>query len=56
MSRQKTACLGPVTRRECLAAGALGLGGFALPDLFRLQALANERGQEVDSDTSVIFV
>src|SRR5947207_291876 len=29
-----------LTRRECLRAGYLGLGGLALPDLLRLRSLA----------------
>jgi hypothetical protein len=34
----------------------LGVGGMALPDLFRLQAQAAEAGRPVDQDTAVIFV
>lgn len=56
MNFGKSLCSGPVTRRECLAAGALGLGGLALPDLFRMQAQAAEAGRRVDPDTSVIFI
>ena len=56
MSIHSRPCAGPVRRREFLAAGALGLGGFALADLFRSHALAAERGHAVDSDTNVIFV
>jgi hypothetical protein len=50
------ACSGPVTRREFLAAGMLGVGGLALPDLFRVQARAAEAGRSIDQDTAVIFV
>lgn len=49
-------CRGPVTRRECLAAGLLGLGGLTMPDLFRLQAQAAAAGRPIERDTSVIFV
>src|SRR5215207_3389345 len=56
MQRVRPVCTGPVTRRETLMAGALGVGGMALPDLFRLRAEAAERGIKVDEDTSVIFV
>jgi hypothetical protein len=56
MSQPGTFCPGPVTRREALTAGMLGLGGLAMSDLFRLQASAAERGLPVDQDTAVIFV
>ena len=56
MSMFSRPCAGPVRRREFLAAGALGLGGLSLADLFRAQALAEEGGHAVDSDTNVIFV
>lgn len=56
MRNQKNRCLGPMTRREILTAGVLGVGGMALPDLFRMQAQAKEAGRIVDEDTSVIFV
>ncbi len=49
-------CLGPVNRREFLAAGALGLGGLSLPDLFRCRAAAAAAGRSVDEETAVIFV
>ena len=49
-------CSGPVKRREFLAAGALGLGGLSLPDLFRCRAAAAAAGKSVDEETSVIFV
>jgi hypothetical protein len=39
-----------------LAAGLLGVGGLTLPELFRLQALAEDAGRPITSDTSVIFV
>ena len=49
-------CAGPVKRREFLAAGALGLGGLSLPDLFRCRAQAAAAGKSVDDETSIIFV
>ena len=49
-------CPGPATRREFLAAGALGLGGLGMADLLRYRANASEAGLTVDSDTSIIFV
>ncbi len=49
-------CPGPVSRREFLAAGALGLGGLTLPDLFRMRAQAAGLDKVSDPDTSIIFV
>jgi Protein of unknown function (DUF1501) len=49
-------CFGPVKRREFLAAGALGLGGLTLPDLFRCRETAAATGRSVDEETAVIFV
>src|SRR5258708_2381445 len=48
-------CLGPLSRRSFLQAGALGLSSFGLADLFRRQAQAAPVAG-ADSDTSVIFV
>ncbi len=56
MKREQRLCPGPATRREFLAAGALGLGGLTLPDVLWLRASAAEQGTPVDNDTSVIFV
>ncbi|MEO8493587.1 MAG: DUF1501 domain-containing protein [Planctomycetota bacterium] len=56
MNRSHNLCSGPVSRREFLAAGLLGVGGLTLPELFRLQALAEDAGRPITSDTSVIFV
>lgn len=56
MKKQSGLCRGPVCRREFLAAGMLGVGGMALPDLFRLRTQAAESHPAVDQDTSVIFV
>jgi len=53
---QQSFCPGPIRRREFLAAGMLGLGGMALPDLFRLRAQAAEAGKKSEDDTSIIFV
>ena len=49
-------CRGPVTRREFLTAGMLGLGGLTLADYFRIQARAADAGIPIESDTAVIFV
>lgn len=43
-------------RREFLAAGMLGIGGLALPDLFRARAAASAAGKPTDDETSVIFI
>ena len=56
MNKPLGICPGPATRREFLAAGMLGVGGMAMPDLFRLRASAAEGGETVDQNTSVIFV
>ncbi|MGE3405328.1 MAG: DUF1501 domain-containing protein [Pirellulales bacterium] len=57
MTKQRRHCAGPTTRREFLAAGMLGVGGLALPDLLRLQsAAAAAEGTTPDQDTSIIFV
>ena len=56
MQYKKRACSGPVGRREVLTAGVLGVGGLTLPDLFRMQARAEEAGRSIDRQTSVIFV
>ena len=56
MQFPKRVCSGPMKRREFLAAGMMGVGGMALPDLFRLQAQAEQAGHEVDQQTSVIVV
>lgn len=56
MSQVATRCLGPVSRREFLRAGALGLSGLSLADVFRLQAAAESTGKRIPDDTSVIFL
>ncbi|MCA8982322.1 MAG: DUF1501 domain-containing protein [Planctomycetaceae bacterium] len=48
-------CTGPGDRRWFLKAGALGLAGFSLTDLFRLRAQAESAGKQTP-DTSVIFI
>ena len=48
-------CTGPVSRREFLRAGALGLGGLTVADLLRLRAQAGESTAPA-RDTSVIFI
>jgi hypothetical protein len=55
MIEQQKRCSGPISRRSMLQAGALGLAGFGLPDLFRLRAQAASTATK-DADTSVIFV
>lgn len=56
MNQPLRTCLGPMKRREVLVAGALGVGGLCLPDLFRLRVQAAEAGTAIDQETSVIFV
>ena len=48
-------CPGPLSRRNFLQVGALGIGGLGLADLLRLRAEANEAGS-AKSDTAVILV
>jgi len=58
MSQAPAICPGPVSRREFLRLGMLGMGGLTLPELLRLRADAAEspsRSQTQD-DTAVIFV
>lgn len=55
MSYARPVCPGPVSRREFLRVGMLGLGGLTLPELLRLRAQAAE-SRTVESDTSIIFV
>ncbi|MEX0679690.1 MAG: DUF1501 domain-containing protein [Pirellulales bacterium] len=45
-------CPGPIARREFLRAGALALGGMALPDLLRARAWA---GQPPPDTTVILF-
>jgi len=47
-------CPGPVTRRQALQVGTLGLAGLSLADLLRMRAEAGQSAAELD--TSVIFV
>ena len=52
-------CAGPVSRREFVRAGVLGMGGLTLPEFFRMRAAAAEstgNRQELPQDTSVIFL
>ncbi len=56
MDKNPKLCRGPISRREFLTAGALGVGGLTLPDLLRLRAHAAQVDTPVDQDTSVIFV
>ena len=44
------------TRRVALKAGFLGVTGLALPDLFRIQARAKEKGGSAANDRSVILI
>lgn len=56
MSSRVTACPGPIARREFLRAGALGLGGLTMPQLFQMRAAQAAAMGKADPDTSVIFV
>lgn len=65
MLQNDVVCPGPVSRREFLRVGALGLGGMTVADLLRLRASANESqngkspvgsGTTTNTDTAVIFV
>ncbi len=47
MSAHRANCVGPVTRREFLRVGAMGLGGLTLADLLRARANAGVTGQEL---------
>jgi hypothetical protein len=53
-SRRETNCDGS-TRRDFLKVGALGVGGFLLPDLLRARAAARASGQST-KNTSVIWL
>jgi hypothetical protein len=48
-------CHGPITRRQALSAGSLGLGGFCLADLLRLRE-SEAASAPGHADASVIFV
>jgi hypothetical protein len=48
----KQLCEGPISRRNVLSIGALGLGGLALPDILQARDLAGNKSK----DTSVIFI
>jgi len=48
-------CPGPLSRRQFLQFGALGLGGLGLNNLLSLRAATREAGQSAP-DTSVIFI
>lgn len=54
MRDNRPLCSGPVSRREFLRVGMLGLGGMTLPDLLRLRALGATQPDK--NDTSIIFV
>src|SRR5277367_2823252 len=53
-SRNGTNCDG-ASRRDFLKVGALGLGGFLLPDLLRARARAAAQGQTT-RNTSVVWL
>jgi hypothetical protein len=55
MNRPAKPCPGPLSRRQFLRLGALGLGGLGLTDLASLRATAREAGHSLP-DTSVIFI
>lgn len=54
MTQQTPTCPGPVSRRDFLRLGTLGLSGLSLADVLRLQAQA--KSPTVDDDTSVIYI
>lgn len=54
MPRLFSRCPGPVSRRQVLQAGSLGVGGLALADLLRMKAEGAVDDQK--SDHSVIFI
>lgn len=54
MLRTRSNCPGPVSRRQVLQAGSLGVGGLALSDLLRMKA--EGAVDERKSDHSVIFI
>src|SRR5271166_5122057 len=53
-SRNGTTCDG-ASRRDFLKVGALGVGGFLLPDLLRARARAAAQGQST-RNTSVVWL
>src|SRR5712691_9819064 len=53
-SRKGTDC-GGTTRRDFLKVGALGMGGFMLPDLLRARAAATAAGRQT-RNTSVVWL
>lgn len=53
---QSNASLAGLSRRACLQAGFLGLGGLALGDLFRLRAEAAAAEKQQPDDTAVILL
>ena len=55
MSKDPTACPGPVSRRSFLEAGSLAIGGLGMSDLLRLQAEAST-GAAKESDPAVILI
>ncbi len=54
MTATRVVCPGPVSRREFLRVGMLGMGGITTSQLLQLRAEAAEAPRELD--TSVIFV
>lgn len=55
MDRRAARCPGPVSRRDALRIGALGVGGMCLSDLLRLREASASQVAPAP-DTSVIFV
>ena len=53
-SRRMNDCAG-TSRRDFLKVGALGLGGFMLPDLLKARAQAKAAGQST-RNTSIIWL
>lgn len=54
MNQKQIRCPGPISRRNLLQAGSLGLGGLGLADLLKLRAEAQP--SRTDTDKSIIFV
>lgn len=54
MTQKQTRCPGPISRRNFLQAGSLGLGGLGLADLLKLRAAAKPSATETEK--SIIFV
>jgi hypothetical protein len=54
-SRPLASCSGPTTRRACLRAGFLGLGGLSLEQLLRARAQAHAAGKPTLDTACILF-